>query len=123
MKVIIAGSRSLSGNVNIQYFNVISNVLKWIDKPVDEIISGEAVGPDQWGKQYGLLMGTGVKSMPAEWNKYGKTAGPIRNRQMAEYGDFGIIFWDGVSAGTLNMMEEMNRLDKPYILKLYKRAS
>ena len=119
MKVVITGSRSLSGNTNIQYFKVIDSVLKWIDKPIDEIVSGEAVGPDQWGKQYGLMMGTDIKSEPAEWNTYGKAAGPIRNRRMAEYGDFAIIFWDGVSAGSLNMMEEMDRLNKPYILKLY----
>jgi hypothetical protein len=42
-----------------------------------------------------------VKQFPADWNKYGKAAGPIRNAQMAKYADAVILFPGG--RGTANM--------------------
>ena len=47
-----------------------------------------------------------LKIFSADWNKYGKSAGPIRNRQMVEYikekDGVCLIFWDGQSKGTKN---------------------
>jgi len=42
---------------------------------------------------------------PAEWNKFGKAAGPKRNKEMAIAADALIAFWDGKSRGTKNMIE------------------
>ncbi|WP_197026348.1 hypothetical protein [Polaribacter sp. Hel_I_88] len=42
---------------------------------------------------------------PAEWNKFGKAAGPVRNKEMAIYADALIAFWDGKSRGTKNMIQ------------------
>ncbi len=57
-----------------------------------------------------------VKEMPADWNRYGNSAGPMRNRQMAEYADAAVIIWDGYSRGTRNMVENMIRRKKPYYI-------
>ena len=51
-----------------------------------------------------------LKIFPAEWDKYGKAAGPIRNEQMAKYAseaDRGILvaFPVGESKGTRNMIK------------------
>ena len=43
--------------------------------------------------------------MPADWEKYGRSAGPKRNAQMAEIANALIAFWDGQSRGTKNMIE------------------
>ena len=43
--------------------------------------------------------------MDAEWIKYGRAAGPRRNKQMAEYADALLAYWDGKSRGTKNMIE------------------
>jgi hypothetical protein len=43
--------------------------------------------------------------------KYGKSAGPIRNRAMAEYAGALIAIWDGSSRGTLNMIETAKKLE------------
>lgn len=40
----------------------------------------------------------------ANWGKHGKESGPIRNKEMANYADALICFWDGKSKGTLNMI-------------------
>lgn len=42
--------------------------------------------------------------MPADWNKYGKSAGYKRNEQMAIYADACLAFWDGKSKGTKHMI-------------------
>ena len=43
---------------------------------------------------------------PAEWMKYGKKAGYLRNKKMVDLGaDFTIAFWDGKSNGTHNTLE------------------
>ena len=48
-----------------------------------------------------------------------KAAGPIRNRQMAEYADYLIAFWDGESRGTRNMIETMKKLGKHGVVIRY----
>ena len=53
-----------------------------------------------------------IKFFPALWDQYGKSAGMIRNKQMAEYGDFLLAFWDGKSHGTKNMIKTMKEMNK-----------
>lgn len=48
----------------------------------------------------------------ANWTRYRKAAGPIRNRQMAEYADVGVGFITDGSRGTRDMMEVMAELGK-----------
>lgn len=68
------------------------------------IISGGARGVDSLGEWYGQCFGIPVYVMPAEWDKYGKAAGPIRNEQMAKEADALIAVWDGKSQGTRHMI-------------------
>jgi hypothetical protein len=56
-----------------------------------------------------------VKSFPADWRLYGRSAGMIRNRQMANYADALLAIWDGRSPGTANMIS----LAKERELRLY----
>ena len=52
----------------------------------------------------------------ADWNKHGRAAGPMRNKQMADYADVLIAVWDGQSKGTKNMIDQMNKLNKPVFI-------
>ena len=54
--------------------------------------------------------------MPAQWDLYGRAAGPIRNAQMADYADAAIIIWDGKSPGSLNMIKEVKKVNKPHYI-------
>ena len=47
------------------------------------------------------------KVFPAQWERYGKRAGPIRNAAMAKYADYGVALWDGESRGTAHMIRLM----------------
>ena len=70
-----------------------------------EIVSGTARGADQLGERYAIERGLPVKQFPADWDRYGKSAGYKRNAQMAEYADAAVIFWDGTSRGSKHMIE------------------
>lgn len=89
---------------------------------ITEIISGTARGVDSIAESIAVTKGYPTKLFPADWDKYGKPAGAIRNKQMAEYADVLIAIWDGQSKGTKNMIETMNRLNKPVLLYLIDNA-
>jgi hypothetical protein len=67
---------------------------------------------DQIGEDWAREHNIPVKQFLAQWNIHGKSAGPIRNKEMAEYADALIAFWDGQSKGTKNMIEQMDKLNK-----------
>ena len=100
MKTIIAGSRTatMQDTMNALEFSDFSDIT--------EIVSGCARGADSHGEKIAQQAGIPVKRFPADWNKYGNAAGPIRNRTMAEYADALIAVWNGRSKGTANMIEQ-----------------
>jgi hypothetical protein len=111
MKVIIAGSRKITDPA------IVLKVIEDSGYNITEVVSGKAKGVDTIGEAYANINDIPVKSFPAEWEKYNKkTAGPIRNREMALYADAAIIIWDGISTGTHNMIQNMKRVNKPYFL-------
>lgn len=105
MKVIIAGGRN---------FNDYEKLCQFCDNALSkqteiEIVSGTANGADKLGEKYANDKGYPIKQFPADWDKYGKSAGYIRNAQMAEYADALIAFWDGKSRGTKHMIDLAKR--------------
>jgi hypothetical protein len=80
------------------------------------IISGTATGADKMGESWARKRGHMLLRMPASWRKDGKvdrSAGMKRNYRMAQRADALIAFWDGGSPGTSNMIELMEKADKP----------
>ena len=75
----------------------------------DEVVSGKARGADTFGEIWANEHGIPVKEFPADWDKFGRSAGPIRNGQMAEYGDALIAFLAPGSKGTKNMIEQAQK--------------
>ena len=70
-----------------------------------KIIQGGALGADFLGKQAAATVGVPSKEFPANWDKYGKTAGVIRNKLMAQNADMLCAYWNGRSRGTKNMID------------------
>ena len=118
-KVIIAGSRNFNDydkmlkaldDLGIHLINIIDKI---------EIVSGHARGADSLGERFAKDYKYPLKIFPADWDKYGKAAGAIRNEQMARYAseaDRGILvaFPLGESRGTRNMI----KLAKQYGLEV-----
>lgn len=69
------------------------------------VVSGCATGADELGARYAAEKQLLVEPHPANWDKHGRAAGPIRNAEMAEVSDALIAFWDGKSRGTKSMIE------------------
>ena len=101
MKVIIAGGRNFT---DYQKLKETCDTILW-DQTNIEIVSGNCRGADLLGEQYAKERGYKIAQFPADWNKYGKSAGPKRNQQMANYTEALIAFWDGKSRGTKHMIE------------------
>ena len=105
-KVIIASSRGFSN-----YKLLKEKCNEYLREKRKEyniiIISGGARGADTLGEKYAQDEGFSLEVFPANWNKFGKSAGFIRNEQMAEVADALIAFWDGKSHGTKHMVEIM----------------
>lgn len=115
-RVIIAGSRSFSDYTFLQA--VCDNLLaRKKHTHTIVIVSGTARGTDTLGEQYARERGYVVKRFPADWQQYGKAAGPIRNRQMTDNADALIAFWDGQSKGTQNMIIEGKK--KGLVVRIY----
>lgn len=95
MKLIIAGGRDY-------YLSEDDFVFLTCLEGITEVVSGCARGADTCGELWAKHMGIPVTRFPAEWDKYGNRAGPIRNRKMAEYADALAVFPGG--SGTRNMI-------------------
>lgn len=77
-----------------------------------EIVSGGARGADRLGEQFAINHDLQLYCYPADWDKYGKSAGYVRNNIMAEYSHALIAFWDGKSKGTEHIVKVMKKQNK-----------
>jgi predicted Rossmann fold nucleotide-binding protein DprA/Smf involved in DNA uptake len=103
MKVIIAGSRSIT-----DYELVKQSVLD-SGFEITEVVSGTAKGVDSLGEQYAAENRIPLKRVPADWERYGRAGGPKRNKLMAQYAEGIVLIWDGKSRGSANMRQEATR--------------
>ena len=130
MKVAVIGGREFD-NVNL--------VFQKLDKlnsmyPITAIVSGGARGADAIGKSYAEARNLEYKEFPALWHvldhpdalirerrgrKYDARAGFRRNRQIIDYADVVIAFWDGRSPGTKNSLEYATQVKKPMKIFYY----
>lgn len=99
MKTIIAGSRT------IKDINCVFRAVADSDFDVTCVVSGGAKGVDLLGEDYAMFFELPIHRFNADWDKYGKSAGYIRNKEMAEHADALIAIWDGKSKGTKHMID------------------
>lgn len=78
-----------------------------------KIISGGANGADSLGKQYSITNNIELIEYLPNWDKYGKRAGMIRNRDIWKKSNVIFVFWDGYSKGT---EDTILNCDKPLII-------
>jgi hypothetical protein len=99
LKVIIAGNRDIND------YNYVILAIKKSGFDISEVVSGCAPGVDSLGERWARENNIPVKRFPAEWEKYGKVAGPLRNQKMAEYADALLLVWNSRGAGSFNMLQ------------------
>lgn len=99
MKTIIAGSRDCTD------MNQLLAAIRKCGWSVSEVVCGMARGADELGRQWASRNQIPVKKFPANWTRYGKSAGYRRNCEMADNADALIALWDGKSRGTKHMID------------------
>lgn len=103
MKTIIAGTRTITS------LAIVAEAIKASEFDIAEVVSGGAPGVDALAEKWAEEHGIPVKRFPADWNRYGRRAGPIRNTEMAGYAEALIAVWDGQSRGTKNMIRQARK--------------
>ena len=111
-KLIVAGGRDFNDA------KLLSDTLHKVAEDAGErfaisVVSGMAPGADSLAYVFAKSLGITCYPFPAQWSTHGKQAGPIRNKQMAEFSDGLLAFWDGKSKGTEHMIEIMRAMGKP----------
>ena len=102
-------------NINFEQLKMFYDVMNFFyhdpDFNIKCIIEGDAKGADRLAGKWADLKGIGKAVYPADWDKYGKKAGPIRNKQMLDEGkpDCVIAFLTKNSRGTRNMVSQADK--------------
>jgi len=99
MKVIVAGGRDFIPET--EHWDYMEDFIE--HNLVSMIVSGKARGADKFGEDFAYRYDVGIAEFPADWDTHGKSAGYIRNAEMADYADALIAFPGG--KGTANMIE------------------
>jgi len=121
--LLITGSRSFAGFPQEQIFHIFDLIFKkfkfdpWEG---DKVLVGGAKGIDMMVLNYMINLGRhknkeytyAYRVMQAEWDKYGKAAGPIRNKEMVKKCTKGAGIWDGESRGTKHCLDELDKAGK-----------
>ena len=96
VKIGVVGSRSFTDYARLE------KTLDALDLScADVVVSGGCPqGADALAVRYASERALELKVFPALWQKYGRSAGIIRNRELVKYCDFVVLFWDGISRGT-----------------------
>ena len=115
----VTGSRVITDRKYIyDYLDKYSRINK-----ITEVVSGKAKGPDTIGEEWAISRGYPFTPFPPikeEIDLYGKKAFFLRNERMADYCHKAVIFWDGKSSGTSNMMYNMRKRNKDYQVIVYR---
>lgn len=120
MKIIIAGSRTITNKKDVA-MALMKALQTWrtLALNITCIVSGGAKGVDKLGEEIAKDLNLSTSVFPANWKKYGKRAGYLRNVEMGNYADALIAVWDGKSKGTNHMINIMKELGKKiYIYKV-----
>ena len=117
-RVIIAGTRTFSDYELLE--SHVRYMLSRRSKSEVEIVSGGAAGADALGERFARENGYRLRVFPADWEKYGRRAGILRNQQMVDYADALIAFHDGTSRGTAHVIAAAKEVGLRVSVKLYK---
>lgn len=105
-KIIIAGGRDFKD------FSLLCSKMDHLTSNLTEVeaVCGGAKGANSLGEQWAKGRGHKIKYFIPDWDGLGRGAGHIRNRQMGDYADCLVAFYDGSSKGTKGMIEYADKI-------------
>lgn len=106
MRIIVCGGRNYRDSGRI-YLTLEEYV-----REEPSIVHGAALGADSLAGREAAALGLSIEPRPAEWDRHGKAAGPIRNQEMVDAGaDLLIAFGGGV--GTADCIRRARKAGIP----------
>ncbi len=102
MKIAIIGSRDLR----------VYDLENYLPDGVDEIVSGDAKGIDTDAEAYANANGIKMTVFLPDYQRYGRGAPIVRNKQIVDFADEVLAFWNGKSRGTLSVIEYCKKQGK-----------
>lgn len=101
MKLLVCGGRDFADATLV--FDKLNAV--HAKRPIEIIIEGGAYGADHMAKLWAQRNGIHVCTVLAQWDKFGKGAGPKRNAAMLSLNPDGVLAFPG-GRGTANMVQQ-----------------
>ncbi len=102
MKIAVIGSRNAH----------IDDLTPYLPADCTEIVSGGAKGIDTCAAEYARAHRMILTEFRPQYEKYGRAAPILRNRQIVDYADSVIAIWDGKSRGTASVIEYCQTVGK-----------
>ena len=115
MRIAIVGSRAFS---KLSLVADEIDVLKERYGSTLELVSGGALGVDKEVERVASMLRIQMIVIHADWDTHGRSAGPIRNGMIADYADRAIVFWDGRSRGTRNVIWQFLQRQRPVDVRI-----
>lgn len=118
MRILVCGSRSYKDYSTIRD-KIALHMAHCLESgdDIEYIIEGEAKGADILARKAAEYLNIPVMKFPADWEKYGKRAGMLRNAQMLYEGqpDVVLAFNKGptLTRGTSDMVKRAERVGIP----------
>ena len=116
MKLFIGGSRD-GFDEDLAYEIIHTHITNSIIKhKTVEIIHGAARGIDSLADFIATEKKLHIIPIEPDWNKHGRSAGHIRNQEMINECDCGLLVWNGKSPGTKGALSMLITSGKPFVL-------
>lgn len=118
-RLLIAGSRNVAPS-NLEIDKALCLLRQGNSKWEQfTVVTGGARGADTAGEQWALMRRHLSEVHPADWDRYKKRAGFIRNKEMVDSGlDYAMFFWDGESKGTAMTMKLVRAAKIPHLIQI-----
>lgn len=108
MKVAVIGSRTFND------YELLRQTLSKLE--ITLVVSGGAKGADSLGEEYANANNIPTKIFLPDWDKYGKSAGMLRNSDIINEAEIVVAFWDGESKGCKDAIAKANKLNKKVLI-------
>jgi hypothetical protein len=113
MRIAVTGDRNWPGTRYQEIFKRLQAL-----RPGSIVILGDATGVDSLARQACVTLGLTHSIYEADWNTFGKGAGPIRNKEMLDAEPEEVWYWHrdlSKSKGTKNMLAQAKERGIPTI--------
>lgn len=105
MKLAVVGTRTFNDYKKLE--QKIAELAVFHD--IERIVTGDAPGADALALRWAKKNGYPFTKYVADWNQFGKAAGPMRNQIIVNNADMLLAFWDGVSTGTADSIKKAKK--------------